>query len=67
LQKIPFNNKGKGLRGAGDITLPTHAEKKGKIYDQMFVKSEGYASRIPIWHKIAVVDFIFSSSVTAGK
>lgn len=66
-QKIPVGGKGKGLK-AGDIIIPSYAGQKAALYDRMQTKeAEGYAGRVPVWHKIAVIDYIFSAGITQKK
>ena len=67
LQKIPLGSRGKGLE-SGEIVMHGFAEQKAKLYDKMREKdASGYASRIPLWHKVAVIDAIFSAGVTGKK
>ncbi len=67
MQKIPLGAKTKGLESA-EIAMPALAEKKGRIYDKMQLRqAEGYAGRVPLWHKEKVIDFIFSAGITAKK
>jgi hypothetical protein len=66
LQKIPIGNRGKGLEG-GEIAMQGYAAKKGELYDRMKTKeASGYAGRVPLWHKAAVIDAEFSAGI-AGK
>jgi hypothetical protein len=39
-----------------DIQIPSRAKAIGKLYDEMYIRSEGYAGRIPLWHKLEVMN-----------
>lgn len=66
-QRIPLGGKAKGLESS-DITISSYAIDKGKLYDQMKEKNaEGYANDVPLWHKVAVIDFVFAAGITAKK
>jgi len=66
-QRIPLNSKTKGLESA-DITISSYAVEKGELYDQMKAgDATGYAGRIPLWHKVAVIDFLMSAGLSQKK
>lgn len=66
-QKIPLATKRKGLKSS-ELSMPSNGERKAELYDRMQTKpAEGYVGRVPAWHKIAVIDFLFSSSLTQKK
>lgn len=66
LQKMPINNRNKGLKES-DVVIPTFSVLKAQLYDAMTTKpAEGYAAGVvPIWHKVAVVEFLFNAGLTA--
>jgi len=45
--------------GQRDTKVPSRAEDKGKIYDELKFTATGYRGRIPLWHKEKVVDDLF--------
>jgi len=67
-QRIPLGSKSQGLESA-DITISSYAVEKGNLYDVMKTKyAEGYASgRTPLWHKVAVIDFLFAAGLSQKK
>lgn len=66
-QRIPLGNRSKGLESS-EIIFPSFAEDKAALYDRMRIKAaEGYANRVPLWHKVAVVDAVFASGLTQKK
>ncbi len=46
--------------GRRETKVPSRADEKGKIYDELQFVATGYAGRIPLWHKEAIVDDFFS-------
>ena len=52
----------KKLKPGGSLTqstvaLESIAKPLGKLYDELFGRAEGYAGRVPLWHKGEVVSF----------
>lgn len=67
-RKVPLAAKSKGLE-SNEITLSKYAIEKGELYDRMKEKeAEGYAGgAVPLWHKEAVIDHVFSAGVNQKK
>lgn len=66
-KKIPLASKSKGL-AQSETTVNSNGRGKAALYDKMKIKdAEGYAGRVPAWHKVAVIDFIFASGLTQKK
>jgi hypothetical protein len=38
-----------------DIEIPSRARAIGKLYDEMMVSAEGYAGRVPLHHKVEIM------------
>lgn len=67
LQKLPLGKK-KGLSASDELKFKSQARGKAELYDQMQTKAAtGYKSRVPAWHKVAVIDHIFRSKLTQKK
>ncbi len=41
---------------ANEIRIPPRAARLGKLYDQLVESTKGYAGRVPLHHKVLVIE-----------
>lgn len=44
-----------------DVELQPASKALGRLYDELFVRAEGYAGRVPVWHKEEAVSALFEN------